>query len=119
MRAAWQFAGAGAPHGRIAAIVIVLVLSLVAGACVADAPASLASPIPPARYQVISDIATMESDIEQLKRDVAGLRDQVGVLQLLRAHDIQMHQRVRAEDQKRIVALEVTVNRQLWPAQCR
>lgn len=84
----------------------------------AEAASAPVTTIPAPRYQVISDMLTMESDIAQLKRDVADLRDQVGVLQLLRAHDIQMHQRERAEDLKRVASLEITVAGQQWPA-CR
>ena len=102
----------------------VLVLSMIAGALVPAAPAhgtlghagiTPAQTIPAPRYQVIADLATMESDIAQLKRDLSDARNEIRVLRLLRAYDIQMHQRTRAEDQKRIIALEWVLQGQRWP----
>lgn len=99
---------------RAAIIAAALVLSVGAGACVASTDAPAASPIPAPRYQVIADMLTMEQRIDQLERDLSDAHNEIDVLQLLRAHDIQMQQRERAEDQKRIVSLEWTLQGQPW-----
>lgn len=121
--AVWQSRAARATHGRIAALTLVAALALWPMAAT-PANGALVSPlgqaditpvpvttIPAPRYQVISDMIAME-------RQIADLQNDVRVLQLLRAHDIQMYQRERAEDQKRITSLEVTVGK-ILPAQCR
>lgn len=95
---------------QAAIIAAAIALSVAAGACVAGAPAVTTIPAP--RYAVIADIATME-------RQIADLQNDVRVLQLLRAHDIQLHQRERAEDLKRIIALEWALQGQSWPACAR
>lgn len=52
-------------------------------------------------------------------KDVHELRDarnEIDTLELLRAHDIYAWRTARAEDQRRIVALEWAVQGQPWPA---
>ncbi len=76
-------------------VIAALVLAFAAGVAV---PAATAQTIPPARYQVIADITTMAGEITQLKRDVVDLQSQVAVLQLLRAHDVNRFDVLRAND---------------------
>lgn len=103
-------------------IIVLGVLVLCAAVGVAVPAFSQTTPrgwqaIPPPRYQVISDmldlqqrIDALERDNAELREDVREMRDQIGALQLLRAHDIGFNQRTRAEDQKRITALEWKAN---------
>lgn len=117
-------------------VIALLVLCVAAGAAVSYQPhtgdgqpvrsvnAYAPATIPPARYQVIADIATMEQQIAELQRDLnitrADLREaqgQIGALVLLRAHDVQAWQTARAEDQKRLASVEWNVNR-MWEV-CR
>lgn len=91
-------------------IVGVLALCVVVGFAVPAATQTISQTIPPPRYQVIDDMLTMQQRIDRLERDLSNARDEIGVLHLLRAHDIEARARERAEDQKRIAALE-TFNR--------
>lgn len=96
---------------------IIVLGVLVLCAAVGVAVPAFSQAIPPPRHQVISDMLDLQQRIEALERDNAELRedvremrDQIGALQLLRAYDIGFNQRARAEDQKRITALEWNVN---------
>lgn len=124
-------------------IVVTLALCVVAGAGIASASPILSprsdafgtsiwggakpypdlpnAPVYTSRYPVIGDIAALEARVDVLERDLAQTRsdlhiarDQIGALQLLRAYDIGFNQRTRAEDQRRIVALEWAVAGQRW-----
>ena len=100
---------------KVKRIIVLGVLVLCAAVGVA-VPAVSQTILPP-RYQLISDMLDLQQRIEALERDNAELREdvremraQIGALQLLRAYDIGFNQRARAEDQKRITALEWNAN---------
>ena len=105
---------------KVKRVIVLGVLVLCAAVGVAVPAAS--QTIPPPRYQVISDMLDLQQRIESLERDNAELREdmremrgQIGALVLLRAYDIGFNQRTRAEDQKRVTALEWAVAGQKWP----
>ena len=66
--------------------------------------------------QVIDDLLTMQQRINRLERELRDARNEIDTLELLRAHDIYAWRTARAEDQRRIVALEWAVQGQPWPA---
>lgn len=93
-----------------AIIVVTIVLCALAGAGIASAGAKAYPDLPntPAftsRYPVIDDLATLEARVEALERDQAQMRtdirvarDEIGVLMLLRAHDVNRFDALRAND---------------------
>lgn len=92
---------------------------------------SAQSTIPPARYQVIADMVTMEQQIADLQRDLTETREdlreaqgRIGAITLLREYDIEQADERRASDLKswadarrqdrlRLSSLERSVNA-LW-----
>lgn len=99
-------------------IVVTLVLCVFAGVGIASAGAKPYPDLPTApaytsRYPIIDDIAALEARMDVLERDLAQTRsdlriarDQISVLQLLRAYDIKLRAAERTKDQKRIAAIE-------------
>lgn len=109
--------------------IALLVSCVVAGVSIASAgakpyPDLPGSPAYTSRYPVIDDVIGSQHQIETLQAEVKHLRGQVGVLQLLRAHDIEQADERRAsdlkswadarrQDQLRLSSLEWNVNT-LW-----
>lgn len=110
---------------RVIIITVVLVMSVAAGAAVPalgqphawrGQAAITPAPAITTRYQVIDDLLTMQQRINRLERELRDARNEIDTLELLRAHDIYAWRTARAEDQRRIVALEWAVQGQPWPA---
>lgn len=91
-------------------IIVTLVLCMIAGAGIASAGAKPFPDLPdtPAytsRYPVVNDIAALEARVDVLERDLAQTRtdlriarNQIDVLILLRAHDVNRFDTLRAND---------------------
>lgn len=95
--------------------VLLLVVALLLVAC-ASAPAGASEPV--TRYPVISDMLSLERRVEALEGELREARDQIGVLTLLREHDVArarsewlIARAQRSDDLKRLYALELAADR--------